>query len=404
MMKRLLWISFFSYMLIAFTLVIMGAMLPEILAYYKQNYSNGGLLIFSQFMGFLFGVISMPLLVNKLGRRNVVILGLIMISFEVFAFFLPSWPFLFPLVWLAGFGAGLAESCIASIILVTFQGQQARAMSKLEVAFGLGALLIPFLSSLLISKGIWEYAFLVLGLSTFMITLGWKLLSFGEFEEILFKNINHNTSANKESAHYTKKSFLIIIFSAMFFFCYGGSEVAIVHFFPSIFMEEWGIPNALATITVTIYWLAMVIGRALTGVISEKITYKFFLLFITIGGIVVLTLLALNENIWFAFFLCFLLGLFMAGMFAIALIITNQYFPGQTEKTTSILLAMNGLGGSLIPIMIGRSMDMYPSQISFWLLSSIMLVMLILIIGVQILGYNNKKVSIVEQEHRFIKK
>ena len=125
---------------------------------------------------------------------------------------------------------------------------------------------------------------------------------------------------------------------------------------------------------------------------------------ITIGGIVVLTLLALNENIWFAFFLCFLLGLFMAGMFAIALIITNQYFPGQTEKTTSILLAMNGLGGSLIPIMIGRSMDMYPSQISFWLLSSIMLVMLILIIGVQILGYNNKKVSIVEQEHRFIKK
>ncbi|WP_243526915.1 MFS transporter [Bacillus pseudomycoides] len=393
MLKRLLWISFFSYMLIAFTLVIIGAMLPEILIHYKQNYSNGGLLIFGQFVGFLLGVLSMPILVRKLGRKNVVLLGLIMISLELFTFFLPNWYFLFPLVGLAGYGAGLAESCIGTIILVTFQEKQATAMSKLEVAFGLGALCMPLFSSVLISKGIWEYAFLILGLSSFLVMLGWKVLSFGEVDEFLIKNTN--TSVTKITGSYTKKTFLIITFSAIYFFCYGGSEVSIVHFLPSIFMEEWEVPNSLATLTVTVYWMAMVIGRALTGVISEKLTYNTFLLLINIGGLVVLILLAISGNVWLGFFLCFFLGLFMAAMFAIALIITNLYFPGQTEKTTSILLATNGLGGSLIPIIIGQSMDKYPAQITFWLFACIMLIMLILIIGIQILG--NTRLSVIRE-------
>ncbi|MDA1762318.1 MFS transporter [Bacillus cereus] len=395
MLKRLLWISFFSYMLIAFTLVIIGAMLPEILLHYKQNYSNGGLLIFGQFVGFLFGVLSMPILVRKLGRKNVVLLGLIMISFELFSFFLPTWYFLFPLVGLAGFGAGLAESCIGTIILVTFQEKQASAMGKLEVAFGLGALFMPLFSSILISKGIWEYAFLILGLSSFLVMIGWKVLSFGEVDEFLIKNTNVNTPVNKTTGSYTKKTFLIITFSAIYFFCYGGSEVSIVHFLPSLFMEEWEVPNSLATLTVTVYWTAMVIGRALTGVLSEKLTYNKFLLSINIGGLVVLILLAISGNVWLGFFLCFLLGLFMAAMFAIALIITNLYFPGQTEKTTSILLATNGLGGSLIPIIIGQSMDKYPAQITFWLFACIMLLMLILTIGIQVLG--NTYLSVIRE-------
>lgn len=93
MMKtRLLWISCFSYGSIAFTLVILGAVLPELLTHYSQSYSNGGVLVFSQFMGFLIGVIGMPYMVKKLGRKNVVIFGLALISCEMFITFLPPWP------------------------------------------------------------------------------------------------------------------------------------------------------------------------------------------------------------------------------------------------------------------------------------------------------------------------
>lgn len=76
MKTSLLWISCFSYGLIAFTLVILGAILPELLAHYSQSYSDGGVLVFSQFTGFLIGVLGMPLLVKKLGRKKVVLAGL----------------------------------------------------------------------------------------------------------------------------------------------------------------------------------------------------------------------------------------------------------------------------------------------------------------------------------------
>ncbi|MED1406197.1 hypothetical protein P4U07_26105 [Bacillus mycoides] len=78
--------------------------------------------------------------------------------------------------------------------------------------------------------------------------------------------------------------------------------------------------------------LAMVIGRTMMEIISEKSTYNSFLLFISVGGLFVLIAFGLNHNIWIGFFLCFLQCLCMVAMFAIALIITNKYFPGQTKK------------------------------------------------------------------------
>ncbi|QXG61881.1 MFS transporter, partial [Bacillus spizizenii] len=58
------------------------------------------------------------------------------------------------------------------------------------------------------------------------------------------------------------------------------------------------------------------------------------------------------------------------------LIITNQFYPGKTEQTTSMLLAANGLGGSILPIAVGWSLDEFPVQTAFWLFTTLMLIML----------------------------
>ncbi|OMI02295.1 hypothetical protein BTA30_00615 [Bacillus swezeyi] len=100
---------------------------------------------------------------------------------------------------------------------------------------------------------------------------------------------------------------------------------------PAIFAKNWKISNSVATISVTIYWSGMVIGRALTGIVSEKLTYHRFLRLINIGSLAALAALAVIGSVWAGFALCFLIGLFMAGMFAIALIITNQFFPGKRQ-------------------------------------------------------------------------
>ncbi len=66
---------------------------------------------------------------------------------------------LFLLVSIAGLGAGLVESCVGTIILTAIKERQAVAMSKMEVAYGLGALFMPLLSGFLINNHMWTIAF-----------------------------------------------------------------------------------------------------------------------------------------------------------------------------------------------------------------------------------------------------
>ncbi|MCE5171013.1 MFS transporter [Paenibacillus profundus] len=378
MINRLIWMGCLSYVVTGVTLVIMGAVLPELLAHYGLNYTDGGVLIFVQFIGMLIGVLGMPAVSRRFSRKRGVMLGLLLISVELLLFFLPPWPVVVLLAGLAGAGAGLVESCIGTIILVAVKERQAVAMSKLEVTFGIGALTIPFVASFLIARGIWAYSFLLLGVCALVTVIGWQRLSFGNIDAMLTRTVERGNRETKPTA-YTGKGLPFLVLCAAFFMLYGGSEVSVVHFFPSIFIEKWGIASSQATLTVTVYWLAMVIGRALCGVLAEKLTYYRFLWLTTSGSLLVLLLLPFSTQAWGGFAISFLLGLGMAGMFAVMLIYANQALPGMTERTTSILLAANGLGGSLMPIAVGWMMDVWPVQTVLWLFVGVMLTMLLLV-------------------------
>lgn len=379
MINRLIWMGCLSYIVTGVTLVIMGAVLPELLLNYDLNYTDGGILVFVQFVGMLLGVLSMPAISRRFSRKRGVMIGLLMISAELLLFFLPPWPVVILIAGFAGAGAGLVESGIGTIILVAVKEKQAIAMSKLEVTFGLGALTIPFVASFLIARGIWTYSFLLLGISALLTAIAWQRMSFGHVDAMLTRTVVNGSEAKRES--YSAKSIPFLVLCAFFFMLYGGSEVSVVHFFPSLFIERWGVATSDATLTVTVYWTAMVIGRALCGVLAEKITYYRFLWITTVLSVLVLLIMPFISQAWGGYVISFLLGLGMAGMFAIMLIYANSALPGMTERTTSILLAANGLGGSLLPIAVGRMMDIWPVQAVMWLFFGVMVTMLLLVFG-----------------------
>ncbi|EPY03714.1 GlcP1 protein [Paenibacillus alvei TS-15] len=379
MINRLIWMGCLSYIVTGVTLVIMGAVLPELLLNYDLNYTDGGILVFVQFVGMLLGVLSMPAISRRFSRKRGVMIGLLMISAELLLFFLPPWPVVILIAGFAGAGAGLVESGIGTIILVAVKEKQAIAMSKLEVTFGLGALTIPFVASFLIARGIWTYSFLLLGISSLLTAIAWQRMSFGHVDAMLTRTVVNGSEAKRES--YSAKSIPFLVLCAFFFMLYGGSEVSVVHFFPSLFIERWGVATSDATLTVTVYWTAMVIGRALCGVLAEKITYYRFLWITTVLSVLVLLIMPFISQAWGGYVISFLLGLGMAGMFAIMLIYANSALPGMTERTTSILLAANGLGGSLLPIAVGRMMDVWSVHAVMWLFFGVMMTMLMLVFG-----------------------
>lgn len=391
-MNKLLKFACVAYGLIGFVLVVLGAVLPEILEHYGKNYEDGGLLVFMQFIGMLFGVLSMPIFIRQFGRKLAVGFGLVLIALEICNTLLPPWPVMMGLVVLEGFGAGLVESCIGTIILVAIKERQAVAFSLLEVAFGVGALVLPFISSYLIVQGLWVYSFLVLGASSMLLLFIWFRLSFGEIDAFLTRqksgkshtadtgNSFASSEAEKESSPKRTGGLIMFIICASFFFFYGGTEVSIVHFFPSIFLEEWSLSSSNAAMAVTVFWASMIIGRIFCGIIAERISYFRYLLYSALGALLTLLWIALSSSIWAGFVLIFMLGLFMAGMFSIFLIYANQSMNGHTERNTSLLLASNGLGGAIIPILVGGYMDRFPVKSSFWLFTVFAAALLIFVL------------------------
>ncbi|KIL38741.1 hypothetical protein SD70_24335 [Gordoniibacillus kamchatkensis] len=75
-------------------------------------------------------------------------------------------------------------------------------------------------------------------------------------------------------------------------------------------------------------------------------------------------------------------GLLMAGMFAVALIYANRLLPAEhTERTTSLLIASGGLGGSLLPLLVGRTMDVFGAASAVWSFAAAMALMLALLVA-----------------------
>jgi FHS family glucose/mannose:H+ symporter-like MFS transporter len=346
------------------------------LQHYAKSYSDGGMLIFLEFAGFLCGVLCMPFFIRRFSRRASICGAFTLLALsEIGIALLPPWSWVNVLALVAGFSFGVIESGIGTFVMVASKEKQAIAMSKLEVAFGVGALVMPFISSFLISRGVWSYSFLILGGSALIMAVIWSRISMRDssMDDLLAHKMTPEQRGTKRPA-YAKASLPILVSFMFFFFLYVGMETSIIHFLHSIFIEQMHAGTSLATLTVSAFWLTMVIGRIFAGIIAEKYSYFSFLAYTCGGSVVLLILFALNTTIWGGYAIVLLLGLLMAGMFAVALIFANRFIPGMTERTTSLLIASGGLGGSLLPLGAGWSMDRFATEVTLWIFVILILI------------------------------
>ncbi|WHY19846.1 MFS transporter [Paenibacillus sp. G2S3] len=363
-MKKLIWIGCLSYFVIGLAHVVLGSILPVLLKHYDQNYSAGGQLIFSQFAGFLAGVLVSPLLNRRFGKRGgIIIATALLLTAEIAYAFLPPWGWMYVIAVAAGFGFGMIEAVIGTIIIGAVTEGTAIAMSRLEVLFGIGALVMPLIASPLIATGAWRLAFLIVAGFSLISLILWGRGHFGNLQRILDERAPRKVSVTSHSSQsstqlpYKGKQWILLGIFILFFFLYVGTEMSLVNFMPAIFIAKLGMTESAAALTVTFFWLAMSTGRLFAGVIAEKISYRVYILSSCLLTLLLLTLFPFTENRVAAFIVILLLGLFMSGIFSIALVFSSKMLPGAEESTPSIMIAAGGVGGALLPLFMGWSMD-----------------------------------------------
>ncbi|MDQ0196573.1 MFS transporter [Paenibacillus wynnii] len=363
-MKKLIWIGCLSYFVIGLAHVVLGSILPVLLKSYDQNYSAGGELIFSQFSGFLAGVMVSPLLNRRLGKRGSILIatGLLLVA-EVAYFSLPPWGWMYVIAVAAGFGFGMIEAVIGTIIIAAITEGTAVAMSRLEVLFGVGALVMPLIASPLIAAGWWRLSFLIVAGFTLVSLIFWGRGHFGSLQSVLDERAprRDKTKALSDKPNkplpYSGKQWGILGLFIVFFFLYVGTEMSLVNFMPAIFIAKLGMSESSAALTVTFFWLAMSTGRLFAGILAEKISYRVYVLGSCFLTLLLLIAFPFADHRFGAFAVILLLGLFMSGIFSIALVFSSKLLPGAEETTPSIMIAAGGIGGALLPLLMGWAMD-----------------------------------------------
>jgi FHS family glucose/mannose:H+ symporter-like MFS transporter len=290
--------------------------------------------------------------------------------------FLPAWPFMLAAAPLAGFGFGMVEAAIGSLVIELAASNKAVAMSRLEVFFGLGALAMPAIAGGLIAIGIWYSAFPLIVLMTAVTAILWMRLSFGSLNTALDRKAGKEASAEERRS---SRSLPLLGMMIAFFVLYVGTEMSIVNFLPSLLTLRSQAAPAEATLGITVFWATMSIGRMFAGSLAERAGYSRYLHASTFAALLLLLLFSFSTALWSSFAVILMLGLAMSGIFAIALVFANSVVDGAATRTTSLLVASGGVGGALLPRLSGWCLDHLSARSTQLLLAVCALVMLLIL-------------------------
>lgn len=398
-MKKLLWLSCLSYLIIGLAHVVGGSVLWQVMEKYSLTYKDGGQWLMNQFLGFLIGVLLAPFITSRLGKRGAVLvaIGVLTISEAAYSL-LPPWGLMLTIAPFAGFGFGMTEAVIGAMIIdIAADNGKASAMSRLEIFFGVGAFLMPILAGLLIRLDVWQLSFPILSAMAGIAFILWFTVSFGKIDDQIgyharsgLKKANEVSALQRAGSTgwfgYQRAAVPFLLLSALFFMVYVGLEMSFANYLPSLFIERSQLDMTTATAVLSLFWATMIIGRLFAGQLADRIGYSRYLLIAMAGGSIIFLLLALIGTLSWAIALVALSGLFLSGVFGIALVYANQLIPGMTERTTSLLVAFGGLGGALFPRLTGWMMDDYGANQTLWMISILIFVLLALLIMMLVLG------------------
>ncbi|MFS0855077.1 MFS transporter [Paenibacillus taichungensis] len=392
-MRRIFALSCGFYLLIGITSVVLGALLPVLLTHYERGYSDGGFLLFLQFLGFLVGVLVAPSMTARIGRKSMLTIALICIvaAYAVLGF-LPSWTVVLLLTIIVGFGSGIIEPSVGAFTIEFTENQKAVAMSKLDVYFALGALLIPAVAALYIWLDLWHLTFYTVSALSLILMLLWVTMPTSAASYL--KQAGENTVGHATGrSQYSRKHLGLLTIFVIFFFVYMGLELGLMNFLPSILVERLQLQESVASLSVSILWIAMIIGRLFSGKIAEAVNYMPFLIWSTVGTLLFAVAMVFVTGQWATYLLIFGTGLFMSGLFCIALVYANILIPGMTERTTSILIASGGIGGAILQYVTGWSMSSWPVVNTIWILAGFCLILLLTLVLSHFWNVRNSTVS-----------
>ncbi len=336
---------YLDFLVTGIVMTFLGPMLPVLSARWSLTDEKAGYLLFAQFFSSMFGMLSSGALVQRIGYRLTLIIGLVLMAAGMAL--LVSGPWLLGMIAVCVLGVGHGITTPAGNLRTAEVNPHgsASALNLINAVWGIGAVSSPFLVA--IAQRAHQTPVFLYGTASALLIL---LLAFA------FARFQPDTRARAKhlsTPGHSVWSHPLLPVICVLFFVYVGSETSFGGWL-TLYSSRMGTgQHSFWAMPASFFWGALLVGRLLAPLAlkfhKETAIARIGLALALTGGLAIVAAHSMGLLIPGAV----LAGLGLASIFPISVSLFPRWFAESTTTASSPVFASGNIGGAALPWLVG---------------------------------------------------
>jgi MFS transporter, FHS family, L-fucose permease len=298
---------------------------------------------------FWFFVMSVPsgILQDKYGKRRMLNIGMLLTGLGmVIPFFHYSFPVMLAAFIVLGIGNTIVQVSANPLLHdVAPKEKYASYMSLSQFIKAIVSLLGPIITTLMASAfGNWKLVFGIYALTS-VLSVVW--LYFTNIEE---SKSEHGVATFKSCFSLLKNKFIVVMVLGIFMLV--GCDVGMNSNIANFLQNNFGLTLERASLGISLYFAALMIGRFSGAIILNWISSRKFLLLTAIVALISLVAMLVVKSVVVVQIAIFMVGLGSANLFPLIFSIAVEKMPGRANEVSGLMI-MAVSGGAFLPPLMG---------------------------------------------------
>lgn len=339
-----------DFLLTGIVMTFLGPMLPILSARWSLTDAKSGALIFAQFFSSMFGMLLSGVMVERVGYRLTLILGLLLMASGMALIAFGPWLLGITAICILGLGHGLTTPAGNLRTAEINPRGSASALNVINAVWGVGAMSCPFLVAF--AQRAHSTRLFLYGTATALTMLLLALI----FTRFVPDTHVHVPLSSGLASSFWKNPILPVVCLLLFIYVgsetsFGGWVATYAHRIEPSQGSFW--VQQLATMTPSFYWGSLLVGRALAPLAlrfaHETTVARGGLSLALLGGLALVS----AHGLFLVIAGAVLAGFGLASIFPISVSLFPRWFGDSARRASGPVFASGNMGGAILPWVVG---------------------------------------------------
>ncbi len=336
---------FAGFIVTGMVTTLLGPVLPVFIARWNLTDSQAGLFFTTQFSGSMLGVLLSSVILSLRGYRDSLVLGFLLMAAGVAGLNSSSQNVALFATAVSGFGFGLAIPATNLCIAEISGARRAAALTLLNMAWGVGAIVCPVLLLAGLKINRFTTALLGISLAALLLTILFATMKFESSAAATSREaIAQSSAEHRHPIH-------VPIALALLFYLYVGTEGGISGWAAEAARRLGS--GAAYTIVPTFFWAGLLTGRGISALVVSRVKENLFVIFGLLLSALGATCLLLATDRPRVILGVLLAGFGLAGVYPIFISWLSKWYGERARRLGGVMFSMAALGGATVPWTVG---------------------------------------------------